>query len=278
MTQPSVQSGTVHGRTRWSLAFLSGSLVTLVTVSTGLLSVDGVKDEACRWRADQLWKKETTGPEPYREAFLGCGDSYSAISIAGAEDFIRNYMGKRSGADPGSAWALRTGEAREVTTRDEFIAAWENSLWAELVSSPDGSREAVSQSDGFNHFIVFSREYAVDGRVTSRRTNVTLTVDRGELRLYSEDEGRRLAAPVITYPRATVLTDVNTYQLPRSDSDPAVFSHEMNTDGTGWLEVLCQLNTPDGAWLRTPQGWIRRDATEVDRDPTFDCNPEYQVL
>lgn len=280
-TQPQPQGTMAHSpiaakRKQLIGGGIVGAIVTLLTVSTGLLSVDGIKDEFCQGRAGRQWSRDQASSDNSIKAWPGCGEGFDVITVAGAESFMRNYLGNVSGADPGTAWAMRTSEARDVTTRQDFIEKWTPSLWIELVDDPQFTKAAVIKQGNFNTFKVFSREYADVGRVTVRRSTVTLVIRGGEPRLYEEDEGRRLEAPVVDYPQARVTSKENTYQLPRSDSDPSLFSNEMSVGGT--LEVLCELEKDDGWWYRTPQGWISGAAADLEAPAEFTCSQIHRDL
>lgn len=256
--------GESTGKSRGS-TFVVGAVGAAVAAFAAVFAVDGVREDLCGWVVPLLERN-----------VIGCGEQFEPISPREAEEFLALYYGRAGGAQPEAAWEMQTADARSMTNRDDFNSLWEGVYWAEIV----GPLEASDTS--FNAFSVGVRYYHEDGSVVVRREESVLTTEEGDIFLDRKDQHAwREDSREVAYPRVKVISSVNTYQMARSDAQPAMFAHEMNVGGHLLGLCLLEEGSEDVAWIRTPQGWISYDSVDVSAaklDAMVRCDERYSTF
>lgn len=212
-----------------------------------------------------------------------CPDTYRAVSLDDATQFLDKFIGRAGASAPERAWQMMSSEMRQQIAREAFTAEWEYD-WAERTG-------LIRPGSSYNSFDVTYRTYrgvtdkdhdytADSGEVADHHETYVLRYsDALELAtglpLEVSDSGGRVRDDVerVDLAKVRLTRAVKPMELPRSNAQPVGVRV-----GPGWLSVYCAIDTShEGQWLRTGLGWV--SVADTDRAPqgvpTRACDPHH---
>lgn len=181
-----------------------------------------------------------------------CAPEFTAVAQKDAEERIGSFLRLAGGADPANARSAMTDSA--VPDAANFVSAWRNVLFADLVSVREGPQ--------FNTFKVRYVSYSGDGDVgpkegTVDEYEVSLRLERrdGDVLVSRIWPAERVTGKAVRYERT------HTKQLAPSFNLIGGSQAAPSIDPRTLLSALCARRAPNGDWwTQTAWGVIPNDS------------------